>query len=438
MAELPRFGADADFLLHDRLRGFPAGHAPIAAGRLGELGLKPFDGAMQLPLISLDLTAFDANAALMLRYVQEQGVAIAPHAKTPMSPALARRLVEAGAWGTTVADIRQASVMLASGLTRLIIANEIGGHASAKRLAAVLAGHAAAEIFIFADTPELVEALAAAWAEHSDLPRLGILAELGLARGGARTLEAATAVADAALARESPRFRLAGVAAYEGAAVTPDPAETRERIGRLMAMTGDLLAAVRARVGTERPLVVTAGGSVYFDLVVKALQPAIAGDGRATLVLRSGAIFFHDHGVYDRGLKGLDARGGFVLDGQPVAAAAVFRPALRLWAEVLSRPEPGLAVCGMGHRDVAIDQGYPRPLALYRDGRRISDLAGATVSKLNDQHAFLDAAENLGIEVGDVVEFGISHPCTCLDRHAVVYGLDETQTATTAFPTSFG
>ncbi|MDR3373329.1 MAG: alanine racemase [Ancalomicrobiaceae bacterium] len=438
MAELPLSSAGTDFLLDDRLRGFPAGHAPVAASRLAELALKPFDGAMQLPLISLNLSVFDANAALMLRYVREQGIAIAPHGKTPMVPTLARRLVDAGAWGTTVADIRQASVMLKAGLTRLILANEIGGRAAAKRLAAALAGYDDAEIYIFADTPELIEALAAAWTGRADLPRLNILPELGLARGGARTVAAATAVADAVIARQTPRFRLAGVAAYEGAAATADPVETRERIARLMAMTGELLAVVRSRVDAARPLIVTAGGSVYFDLVVKALKPAIDGDGRTVLVVRSGAIFFHDHGTYDRGLRALDARGGFTLAGKPVAAAAAFRPALRVWAEVLSRPEPGLAVCGMGLRDVALDQGLPRPLALYRDGRLTAELAGAEVSKLNDQHAFLDVPEDLGIKVGDVVEFGISHPCTCLDRHAVVYGLDQTQTATTAFLTSFG
>lgn len=430
--------ADNDFLLDDSLRGFPVGGMPIAANRLAELELKPFDGVMQLPLISLDLAAFDANAALMLRYIREQGVAIAPHAKTPMVPALARRLVAAGAWGTTVADIRQASVMLKGGLTRLIIANEIGGRAAAKRFATALAGHVDAEIFIFADTPGLVEALAAAWAERDDLPRLGILVELGLARGGARTIETATAVADAALARETPRFHLAGVAAYEGAVATADPHETRERIDRLMAMTGALLGAVRGRVGANRPLIVTAGGSVYFDLVVKALKPAIDADGKATLVLRSGAIFFHDHGVYERSLKALDTRHGFVLGGQTVAAASAFQPALRVWAEVLSRPEPRLTICGMGLRDVANDQGLPLPLALYRDSRGVTDLTGAAVTKLNDQHAFLYAPESLDIEVGDVIEFGISHPCTCLDRHGVVYGLDKALMATTAFSTSFG
>jgi D-serine dehydratase len=430
--------SDTEFLLTESLRGFPSGHASVTSDHLEALGLKPFDGRMQLPLISLDLSAFDANTALMMRYVREQGCAIAPHAKTPMSPALARRLVAAGAWGTTVADIRQAIVMANAGLSRLIIANEIGGRMAARRLSRALTGRTDIEVFIFADTADLVSALAAEWSGRQDLPRLGILPELGLARGGARNMGAAAAVADAALALETDRLCLAGVATYEGAAATADPVETGERIDRLMSMTADLFGIVRARVGAERPLVVTAGGSVHFDRVVKALAPAVAADGKATLVLRGGAIFFHDHGIYERGLSALDARGGFRLGGAPVAAAAAFQPALRVWAEVLSRPEPGLAICGMGLRDVAMDQGLPVPLSLYRDGRPIAALSGAAVSKLNDQHAFIDLPSGADVAVGDVVAFGISHPCTCLDRHSVLYGLDDHQAVVTAFPTSFG
>jgi D-serine dehydratase len=92
----------------------------------------------------------------------------------------------------------------------------------------------------------------------------------------------------------------------------------------------------------------------------------------------------------------------------------------------------------MGLRDVAMDQGFPRPLALYRDGGRIADLQGATVSKLNDQHAFVVLGGHEDIRIGDVVEFGISHPCTCLDRHAILYGLDADHRVTAAYPTRFG
>jgi D-serine dehydratase len=187
-----------------------------------------------------------------------------------------------------------------------------------------------------------------------------------------------------------------------------------------------------------RHLIATAGGSSYFDEVVAMLGPCVRDDGNASLVLRSGAIFFHDHGVYARALAGLDARGGFAIDGKFVKAAEAFRPALRLWAEVLSRPEPGLAICGMGMRDVSFDQGMPVPLEAFRDGVPLGRLESAAVVKLNDQHAFLQVPDNAALAVGDIVAFGISHPCTCLDRWRLVFGLGPDGRVASVYPTFFG
>jgi len=425
-------------LIDDRIRGFPAGHAPLPLSEIGTQGWTPHDGSMSLPLISLDEAAFAGNIELMMRYVRDHGVEIAPHAKTPMSPSLAGRLVEAGAWGITVADIRQASVMLKAGFRKLILANEIGGAAAARRLARLTEAYPDAELNIFVDSPELVQALGDAWSPTPGLPVLGLLVELGAARGGLRSNEEALALVDAILGRETANFRLAGVAAYEGAAATPDPEETTRRISGLTERTARLLEEVRKRVGPDRPLIATVGGSIYFDMVVRTLKPVVDADPHAVLVLRSGAIFFHDHGIYERGLSALDRRAGFEIGGKTVSASEGFKPALRLWAEVLTRPEPGLAVCGMGMRDVASDQGLPIPLARYRDGVGTPFSGTAKVTALNDQHAFVSVGAEDDIRVGDVIEFGISHPCTCLDRHAILYGLNDRNAVVGAYLTSFG
>ncbi|WP_292898670.1 MULTISPECIES: alanine racemase [unclassified Nitratireductor] len=428
----------SDPVIDDRVRGYPAGHPGLRLSAIAGQGWKPFDGDMSLPLISLDEAAFASNVDLMMTYVREQGVEIAPHAKTPMSPTIAARLVEAGASGVTVADIRQTSVMLKGGFRRLILANEIGGRAAARRLAYLLSAYPDADVSIFVDSLEMMEALSSAWSTSTDLPPLGLLVELGAARGGLRSSEAALQLADAILERETATFRLAGVAAYEGVAATPDAAETALRISTLVERSATLISALRQRLGPERPMIVTAGGSVYFDMVVRGLKSAIVADPNAVLVLRSGAIFFHDHGIYERGLTGLDDRSGFVIGGKAVSATSGFRPALRVWAEVLSRPEPGLAVCGMGLRDVAADQGLPRPLAFYRDGTNTALADTVHVTALNDQHAFVSLGGGVDLRVGDVVEFGISHPCTCLDRHAIVYGLDDDHCVVAAYLTNFG
>lgn len=427
-------------MIDDTVRGVPPGSGPVRLAEIGSRGWRPVDGVMALPVLTLDEAAFAANRSLMLAYVRENGIEIAPHAKTPMVPELARSLVAAGAWGTTVADIRQASVMLRAGLNRLIVANEVGGAGGARRLAALLANHPGAQVHVFVDSPAGVAALAAAWRDRPEVPPLHLLVEVGAGRAGARTRADAAAVIEAiGMAAQSASLRLAGVGTYEGTAASADPEATAQAISALLTLAAEVFADVRA-AAPGVPLILTAGGSVHFDRVVSALKPVAEADPLASLVLRSGAIFFHDHGVYQRGLEALDARGGFRLNGRTLPAAQAFRPALRIWAEVLSRPEAGLALCGMGMRDVSFDHDLPRPLRAYRNAEPLAEetLVGARVTRLNDQHAFLAIDPSCTLAVGDIVEFGVSHPCTCLDRWSLIYTLDETGTVSGAFRTAFG
>jgi D-serine deaminase-like pyridoxal phosphate-dependent protein len=146
---------------------------------------------------------------------------------------------------------------------------------------------------------------------------------------------------------------------------------------------------------------VTAGGSAYPDLVAEAFD-GVGGERLA--VLRSGAYVAHDHGHY--------------ADLSPFP----LEPALRVWATVISTPEPGHAFLNMGKRDVSYDLDLPTPLTVLRDGmpRPVERL---TVTDLNDQHAYLsDPAGE--VRVGDWVVCGISHPCTMFERWQALPVLD--------------
>lgn len=394
--------------------------------------LHPERGELSLPALTLDTAAFDRNADAMFGYARASNVLLAPHAKTPMSPELSRRLMERGAWGLSVANMQQTASMLAANMQQLLVANQIGGTASGARFGRLLRKYPDANVSFFVDSPDSARAVAAA-AEAAGRP-LPILVEVGQGRAGARDENAVAAILAEATA--NPLLILAGVACYEGAVATASHSETEAAIAALCHAASDAFAAIR-NIRPDAPLLLSAGGSSFFDLVVKHLQPVAAADGNCQLVLRSGAIFFHDHGVYERALTQLDARNGFApVTGQ--TASTAFTPALRVWAEVLSRPEPGLLICGMGMRDVSSDQDLPRPLAFYRDGAQLGADAGAKVFKLNDQHAFLRVEASHPAAVGDIVEFGISHPCTCLDRWRFILARNPAGAITDAFPTHFG
>jgi D-serine deaminase-like pyridoxal phosphate-dependent protein len=81
---------------------------------------------------------------------------------------------------------------------------------------------------------------------------------------------------------------------------------------------------------------------------------------------------------------------------------------------VLSIPEPGLAIVGMGKRDAPFDEGLPVPVP-----------AGLSVTKMNDHHTYVSVADGVRLAAGDLIRFGISHPCTAFDKWRFIPVVDD-------------
>jgi len=153
----------------------------------------------------------------------------------------------------------------------------------------------------------------------------------------------------------------------------------------------------------------SAGGSAVFDIVARSLPMQLSRPVRT--ILRSGCYVTHDSGFYERFLQQVIARSGAVWRERPG-----LKPALELWTHVQSQPEPGLAILALGKRDASFDIDLPMPFARVRDGKRTPLDATWRVSKLNDQHAYLQFPFGGDVRVGDLVGCGISHPCTTFDK----------------------
>jgi D-serine dehydratase len=305
------------------------------------------------------------------------------------------------------------------------------------RLARLLGGFPKADIYLFVDSLDFVTALAEAWSRDTALPPLKLLAEVGCGRGGVNTDDELDGLLRGILGIADARITLAGIAAYEGTANRPVEADLLANLDDLFARVSHAMKVARRTVGVDVPLILSMGGSSLFDYVIARSRAILDEDGGATLLLRCGACFFSDNGPIRARLRAIAERG---LLGPDISAriATSFEPALRIWAEVLSVNGRHDAICGFGLRDVAHDQGLPTPLALWRAGERVALLdRGAVVAKLNDQHAFVQVPECL-VSLGDVIEFGINHPCTTIDKHDVIYGLGETGTVSVALRTFFG
>ncbi|WP_306414946.1 alanine racemase [Shinella sp. DD12] len=218
------------------------------------LGLRPSACEVLLPALTVDEAAYCHNRDFFLGYLRAAGVRIAPHAKTPMSPDIAADLIEAGAWAATVANLQQAGAMLSHGISRILIANGLGGLRNAPRLAALQKEYPEAEIVCIADSVAAVDVLsAAATAAKSSIP---VLVEVGAGRSGARTFESADLVAQAIL--RDPTLVLRGVTTYEGSVDGPTEMARIEGIDALLTLVSRFFSHLH-RLAPADALVISAG-----------------------------------------------------------------------------------------------------------------------------------------------------------------------------------
>ena len=390
------------------------------------------------PLLTVDDAALDHNITTAAGVFAAFGAQHAPHAKTHMSAHIWKRQEAAGAWGPTVANPAQLCTVVDWGVTRAYVANEFVDIRDVLWLRSVLeagiAGQATLrEVWLQVDSRAGVEVLAHGLRGASSelISRIGILVELGYlgGRSGVRSVQAAV---DLARHVVHSGLRLVGVAGYEGQAAAQADAQG------LMAVTSwcQLLLAVRDQIEpwVERlpngsvgqgPVYISAGGSSFIDVVLETLRP----HARTRLMVRSGAYALHDHVHYSH----LDPWGR--LASHPLVSGGkgadlAMRPAITVWGQVLSVPEPGLAIVGIGKRDISCDLDMPialwvrtcDPQGVFLAGQA-RGLEGVQVTQLNDQHTYLSfpvgspgAAYPEGLSVGDVVGLGISHPCTTMDK----------------------
>jgi D-serine deaminase-like pyridoxal phosphate-dependent protein len=402
-------------------KGFPAVASPIGIADVAAEGWS--FGDLRPPVMVLREDALAHNIALMATYCAERGVALAPHGKTTMAPQLWDRQLRAGAWGIAAASVGQARVMAEAGIGRILIANEVVDPGSIAWLADRVDDDGPA-VWCSVDSERGLELLEDGLARsRSDHP-MPVLVELGHAGGRTGCRSIGEALELSARVGRSRRVSLAGVTGYEGT-IGQDRSSTS--LDRIRAFLDDLrsLATGVLETGHDGELLVSAGGSAYFDLVVERLTgwPPDAG---VTVLLRSGAYLTHDVGHYE----GLSPFAGAPWDQR-------FHPAIEVWGSVLSIPEPGLAIVGLGRRDVPFDLGLPSPRwRRTSDGER-SDVHGKVVmTALQDQHAFCRMGD-AALEVGDLLGCGISHPCSAFDRWRAIPLVDERDHVIDAIETYF-
>lgn len=408
-------------LVRERIaaRNFPTTPISVEDVRRSDLTLDD----MWLPTVVARESAIAHNLRRFAAWCRERGVDHAPHGKTSMAPQLWERQLEQGAWGLTAATVAQARTMHAFGIQRVLIANEVVDPNQAQWLATV-ALEADRTYAVLVDGEGGVAALEqAATTAGSQIP---VLVEIGVPgrRTGVRSVSEGLELARRL--HESPSLLLTGIEGYEGVLPQGRDDDQVAAVAEWLTQLAELARRADAEGlfdGDE--VIVTAGGSAFPDLASDALT-AIDGLSRPVRrIVRSGCVITHDHESYER--------------SSPLRSSATsdpLRPALTAYARVHSTPEPGRALATVGKRDVPVDVDLPVLLRVRRGDGSWQALEGLTAVELNDHHLFVDDPDST-LQVGDIVELGLSHPCTAFDKWDLIPVVDDDNRVVDAIVTLF-
>jgi D-serine deaminase-like pyridoxal phosphate-dependent protein len=355
------------------------------------IGIKGARGRLSTPNLLLDLDALERNIAAMAAHTQAMGIQLRPHSKGAKSIEIGRRQVAAGAVGICCSTLGEAEVIAGSGIGGVLITSPVVTPPMIARLLELNAR--ATDLMVAVEDPANVDALAAA-AAAANKP-LGVIVEfdVGQGRTGARSIEAAVALAGRV--KTSTNLRYCGMQAYYGHLQHVAAYEERQKAAATqMARVRELLAQLAA--ADLKPRIVTGGGTGTFDI-----DPA----GKVYTEVQPGSYPFMDREYLEIPVAG----GG---------RASPFGAALFVQASVVSAQAPGFAVVNAGYKSFATEGGMPQVLS--------PKLADAKYKLMGDEHGGIDYDPKSGaLKVGDLVEFLVPHcdpTINLYDRYHCVRG----------------
>lgn len=340
---------------------------------------------IETPAVLVDLDVMERNLERVARYARDHALRLRPHTKTHKSPVIARRQLDLGAAGLTVAKVGEAEVMMHAAPKDILAAYPVIGHRKLERLMA-LAG--STRVSVALDSMAAAHQLSdAARAQRREV---GVLIEvdMGLKRVGVQPEEAAAFAKEVA---RLPHLRYEGVAMYPGHI-------------KMMDETG--LAAVKTLSNSVEALVDT--------LTASGLRPEIVSGG-------STPALYHSHHV--AGLNEIRPGTYVFNDRNTLALGSCARQecAATVLCTVVSTAQPGQVILDGGSKTFSSDR-----LATGADAGfgEVVEAPQAVFTKLMEEHGFLDVRRcDRAFEVGEQVHVLMNHVCVVMNLHEQVYGV---------------
>jgi D-serine deaminase-like pyridoxal phosphate-dependent protein len=334
----------------------------------------PLPGSLEMidtPALIVDVDRLDANIARWATFARQAGVRLRPHGKTHKCVEIARKQLDAGAVGLTLAKVGEAEVMAASGVPDIFLAYEVIGGPKLTRLLALAR---TTRIRVGVDSIEGAETLAGAARDAGPVIDVLLEVDTGLGRCGVQPGDPLMALAQRVARLRG--LRIAGLFTYRGYRGDLDAAGREE--GEIMVREADRLR--RAGIGIEE---ISVGST-----------PTGRSAGRVPGVteIRPGTYVFND---------ATQVRWG---------SAAPEECALTILSRIISRPSREVAILDAGSKVLTSERG---PFSSRGDSHGIiRDYPDCQIDCLWEEHGRVQLTDEARrLRVGDLVEIVPAHVC---------------------------
>ncbi|MEA3406499.1 MAG: DSD1 family PLP-dependent enzyme [Chloroflexota bacterium] len=331
---------------------------------------------LDTPVLCLDIDALDKNIEKMAGYFAERPASLRPHTKTHKCPLIAQMQLRAGAIGVTCAKLGEAEAMAQAGIRDILIANQIIGPRKITRLV-----NLAAYTDVMVAVEDETNALALSEAAQTKGVELRVLVEVdvGMGRCGTAPEEPSLRLAKRLVSLSGLRFE--GIMGYEGHAVMIEDFQEREKAAQ----------EAMAKLIATRDFIEERGIEVKI----------VSGGGTGTYQIT---------GNYP-GVTEVQVGSYATMDARYRSVGIDFHQALTVVTQVISTRGTDHAITDAGMKTVTPEFGMPRVL----------DPKGWKVTKLAEEHGFLQRENGRPLRPGDTVELIPSHGCTTINLHDAYY-----------------
>ena len=305
------------------------------------------------PALTIDLDIFDRNIAKMQSHLNAAGLGLRCHTKMHKSPIIARKQIAAGAIGVCCATISEAEVMLAGGITKILITSPVVTDDKISRLLAMCQKSSEVEIVVdYIQGADRISELAGEMKLN-----IGVLVDLDPGMGrtgiepGQKALELVRHIGEAC-----PNLTFNGLQMYIGNCMHVQGFEKRRDKYLHLISKGIETKELLESNGIQVP-VFSGGGTGTYD---------IDAELGALTDLQAGSYAFMDVEYRDIG-------------GQGTETFVDFEPSLFSLVTAISKPQERLITVDAGIKCLATDTGYPE----------FRDVEGATYHFGGDEHGII-------------------------------------------------